>query len=337
MSKQPDLIAILGDGISARCCTRLLERSGIRVSVDTRQRSGNPAVMLSEATLNLLNDCLGERLPTDQYHPITRRIVAWGDNDAVSIKHSGIALGAHQLNKLLPQPVSGIGADTAADFRVFAATPFPESSHQSFGKRIGSSAEVVLLCKEESNACWIESLDSGWIFLIPTAHGQGWLLGVGAELDTLLSRSRYLQRRVVVAQPARAIFETAPRMLNRLSGPNWLACGTQAIAFDPICGDGTGQAAREAILAAAVIQALADRDCAETSCDKILTHYHSLLLASMRRHLRLCAQFYTSGGCTPWWQQQVSDLIKGFEWCSAQLEKLPEPKYELHNFRLIPR
>jgi len=47
-------------------------------------------------------------------------------------------------------------------------------------------------------------------------------------------------------------------MLARLRGPDWLACGTAAVAFDPICGDGTAQAMREAILGCAVITAIGE-------------------------------------------------------------------------------
>ena len=41
-----------------------------------------------------------------------------------------------------------------------------------------------------------------------------------------------------------------------MCGPGWLSCGTAALSFDPICGDGTGHAVREGILAAAVIFAV---------------------------------------------------------------------------------
>ena len=33
-----------------------------------------------------------------------------------------------------------------------------------------------------------------------------------------------------------------------VDGSGWLACGTAAMGFDPICGDGTGYAVREGIL-----------------------------------------------------------------------------------------
>jgi flavin-dependent dehydrogenase len=72
-----------------------------------------------------------------------------------------------------------------------------------------------------------------------------------------------------------------------------------AIAFDPICGDGSAQSVREAILAAAVIAHRGDRDA-------LATHYHSMLTASLRRHIQISGQFYATGGDTPWWREQVA-------------------------------
>ncbi|PYD68915.1 hypothetical protein CFR76_12530 [Komagataeibacter swingsii] len=126
-------------------------------------------------------------------------------------------------------------------------------------------------------------------------------------------------------------------MLECLAAPGWLACGNEAIAFDPLCGDGTAQAAREAILAAAVITAIMEYPDDPHAMETLLMHYRSMLLASMRRHLRFCAQFYSMGGNSPWWRTQISALATGFEWCSGQLAGLPQPRYELHGLRLVPR
>ncbi|WP_051292522.1 hypothetical protein [Acetobacter nitrogenifigens] len=206
-----------------------------------------------------------------------------------------------------------------------------------FGRRSGSAALVRLLRADENDACWIEALDHGWLFLIPTSLGGGWLLGVGGELPELVCQSRYISQRVEIISQKREIFETAPRMLTQLSGPGWLACGANAIAFDPLCGDGAGQAAREAILGAAVIQAVTERRQSRYEQAAVLLHYHSMLLASMRRHLRICAQFYHTGGKTGWWREQVETLAAGFEWCTERLAELSEPQYELHGLRLYPR
>ena len=48
-------------------------------------------------------------------------------------------------------------------------------------------------------------------------------------------------------------------------------------------------------------------------------------------------QFYASGGDGSWWRAQLADLAEGFDWCTARLAKMPEPRFELHGFRLVER
>ncbi len=69
----------------------------------------------------------------------------------------------------------------------------------------------------------------------------------------------------------------------------------------------------------------------------LLTHYESMLIASMRRHLQLSAQFYQSGGTGAWWRAQLAALAEGYDWCTARLAVLPEPRYDLRDLRLVPR
>ena len=65
-------------------------------------------------------------------------------------------------------------------------------------------------------------------------------------------------------------------MLDPLCDAGWLACGTAAMTFDPLCGDGTGNAVRESILAAAVIRAAA----AGESSERLIAHYRCRLLTA---------------------------------------------------------
>ena len=55
----------------------------------------------------------------------------------------------------------------------------------------------------DPDACWIESLENGWLFLVP-----GWLLAVGATAEALLGSSR-----VIAAEIARV-----RRQFRRVSG-----------------------------------------------------------------------------------------------------------------------
>jgi flavin-dependent dehydrogenase len=104
------------------------------------------------------------------------------------------------------------------------------------------------------------------------------------------------------------------------------------MAFDPLCGDGTGHAVREAILAAAVIRAIAEGG----DTDSLLAHYQKRLLAAFQKHLELCLRFYDPGHGGEWWQRESDAVRRGLAWCAAQRDPEPEFAYRLSGFELQP-
>jgi hypothetical protein len=113
------------------------------------------------------------------------------------------------------------------------------------------------------DSCWVESLARGWLFLLPVRSRRGVLIGVGPELDELLLESRFIGRQVGSLLARTRAAPGYPRIADPLCGPGWLACGTAALSFDPICGEGAGDAVREAILATAVLRRLNSADLKE--------------------------------------------------------------------------
>jgi hypothetical protein len=150
----------------------------------------------------------------------------------------------------------------------------------------------------------------------------------------LLGKSRVVAREIAHYASSSREFPAYARIASPLSGPGWLACGTAAMAFDPICGDGTAHAIREAILASAVIRALARGGDGEN----VLSHYAARLTAGFRRHLELCRGFYQSGGKSPLWRAELDAIDRGIGWCDTQLD--PQLKtgagfsYRLRGFEL---
>jgi hypothetical protein len=102
------------------------------------------------------------------------------------------------------------------------------------------------------------------------------------------------------------------------------------MSFDPICGEGAGNAVREAILASAVIGYAAN--CSDVG--GVLTHYSSRLLMGFLRHLQLCRSFYASVRRSDWWNGELAKLDEGIEWTRLRLSGLPESRYRLINFDL---
>ena len=126
-------------------------------------------------------------------------------------------------------------------------------------------------------------------------------------------------------------FPVAPRIASRMCGPCWLACGSAALGFDPLCGDGTAHAVREAILASAVIRAGE----AGEPVEPLLSHYEARLTMGFQRHLSLCREYYATGGAGAWWGEQREELERGLKWCAARLAGGALFRYQLKDFNLV--
>ena len=333
MSAAAATVLIRGGGVSVATAGRLLRCEGFElVGAGELVRSPAPVVMLSEAALALLRDIFDRPDLFRGRTPILRRIVAWGGGEPAILPHNAIVVTGAELAAELPLPLLP-APDGDVGFTLLGAPPFPDEALRHFGRRGAMAAAADLAAQADGQACHVEAIESGWLFLIPCGAGKAWLLGVGDTLDMLLGQSRLVSAQIGNLGPVAARFETAPRMLESLAGHDWLACGTTAIAFDPICGDGTAQAAREAILAAAVIAGI------ERGEDRsaLLGHYQAMLLAAMRRHLQISLPFYRSGGASPWWREQAAAVADGYAWCTARLATMPEPRFVLRGTRLMPR
>jgi flavin-dependent dehydrogenase len=170
------------------------------------------------------------------------------------------------------------------------------------------------------------------LFLIPNAPGTALVLGVGDPAESLLNNSRIIGKQIVKRGKAAGNFPAYPRILSSLCGDGWLACGTAAMAFDPLCGDGTSHAVREAILAAAIIQAAANGE----NPAELRSHYETRLLAGFGRHLALCSQFYKTGHHGAWWTQELKSLEEGMAYCGQQLRNRRDFRFQLNGFELQP-
>ncbi|AHE54783.1 hypothetical protein [Sphingomonas sanxanigenens] len=322
-------VMIRGGGVAAACCAHLLGLNRIAVTMAPADPAPAPVVMLSDMALGLIRDVFAAPDLFAGLPRITRRIVAWGGGDPVAMPHAAtIVAGAAAL-----LPVTETGGAATTDLTIHAAAPLPGGETRRFGARGATAAPVALRDPADASDCWIESVESGWLFLIPAGTGQAWLLSVGADMEAALRQSRHVARRVRLAEAPRQSFDPSPRIACPPSGADWIGCGTAAIAFDPICGDGTAQAVREAILVSAILAAIGDGGDAQA----LRAHHDAMLLATMRRHLQLCAPFYRTGGQGDWWRAAHDALAEGHDWCTTRLAHAPEPRYMLQGYRLAER
>jgi len=324
-------VRIRGDGVAAYCCAYLLSQSGFQIDWQPVDRPRLPVILLGDQGLALIRDIFNQPKLFADAPRIRKRTVAWGPaawgnaTTPSALEHSAIVVSEQiLLDAIRPPTTSPSSLD--AQWTIVAAKPLPPPAlEHCFGTRLASAVPVKLKESSDSDACWIESLEEGWLFLTP-----GWLLAVGGTPDKLLGKSRIVSAQIADCGLALSQFPAYPRISAPLCASDWLACGTAALAFDPICGDGTAHAIREAILASAVIRALADGG----PSDELLAHYEARLTAGFQRHLTLCRQFYASGGTGNFWRSELEALDRGIQWCHAALANRPGFRYQLRGFEL---
>src|ERR1700722_2977620 len=298
-------VLIRGDGIAARCCGHLLSQAGYRVSFEKMGRPRVPLIMLSAAAQNLIRDIFQRDDLFRDLPVIRKRIVAWG-SDAVELEHSAVVVS----EEILLDRLGMLSCEPQAGWTICAAPPWPaQTVEHRFGSRMASAVAVELKASAQRDACWIESLEDGWLFL-----NSGWLIAVRARPEELLSKSRLVGEQLARVEDAMVQFPASPRMVVPLGADSWISCGSAAISFDPLCGDGTAHAVREAILASAVIRAA---DAGEPIVD-LMSHYENRLTAGFQRHLAECLKFYSSGGNTEWWRAEALACVGGMGWCGQR-------------------
>lgn len=335
-------ILIRGEGVAASCCTQLLvDQPALRVIVGTAVRPKLPAIMLGEVTQRLLEDVFSRRDLLQGLPQVRKRVVLWGETaEALTLPHSAAVISEQDLldriHRRLPPVQREDHSDArthSAEWTIHTARPLPSPAvEHHFGSRMAAVADVKLRPGHDAEACWVESLEHGWLFLLPSEAGYGWLLAAGDAVESLLGKSRLVAGQIGEIGEVRGRFPAHPRMADPLCEPGWLACGTAAMSFDPLCGDGTGHAAREAILGAAVVRAASEG----ADADRLVAHYRTKLLAGFRRHLESCSGFYQSGHRGPWWTSELEELRRGREWCNRQLDVAARFQYRLNGFSLEP-
>jgi hypothetical protein len=327
-------VLVRGDGVAAYCCVHLLQQAGIPVALERLNRPRLPAIMLTEAALALLADIFGQKELFRNLPRISTRTVLWGPAEApVTLPHSAVVTSEKTLLASLHPAAADEECHNQPPWRVFASGPLPpECTEQRFGLRRARAAPVDL--RSGDPGCWTESTDDGWLFLIGLG-GTGWLLSSGAAAQAQLERSRLVAEQIQRLGEPGGEFLAHPRIVSPLAGKGaeeelWLACGTAALAFDPLCGDGTAHAVREAVLAVAVMRAIAGG----APASEVLAHYESRLLAGFQRHLAYCVNYYRTGGRSPWWSDELGALERGMDWCSGRSRQLPAFRYRLSGFSL---
>jgi hypothetical protein len=352
MSKPRDgqRVVLEGDGMASVCAARLLTDAGVSCVLERNARPKLAAILLGEQTQHLLRELFpipkadeGDEDLFEGFARISRRIVLWGDApEPLNLPHRGVVAPEGELLARLWRRVPALAsADPqqpvpAAGWRIQSTRAnIAADQERCFGSRRARFALVELREGAEPEACWVESVADGWLFLLSLGGGKATLIAVGDTdtVDQLLAGSRLVATQVgrTLQEPSAPI-PAYPRLLRSLVEGGRVACGTAAMSFDPLCGEGAGNAVREAFLAAALIRAgLAGADPAA-----LANHYTMRLTQGFLRHLQICLQFYSTGGSGRFWEREGDSLRKGIQSLQAELNAMRATGFKLVDRDLVP-
>jgi hypothetical protein len=315
-------VHIEGEGVAAACCAQLFAVSGQPFTSARAVRPKLGAVLLSRQTVALLDEIFPSIDLLSVGHPIQKRVVAWGPAaEPITLPHSALVISEADLLTRLWAQVPAAAESAAAEWKLLSSVS-SGLKQQAFGTRIASVARVLVNRDVDQSACWIESVDSGWLFLLPRGENEAaTLIAVGEMHGALLGQSRIIADLIGALEGPAVEFPAYPRIAVPLCGNGWLACGAAAIGFDPLCGEGTGNAARQAYLATAIIASLRKGEPVED----LLAHYTSRQMHGFLRHLQICLGFYQSAGAGAFWQSETAMLQHGIEWVGKVLREHARP------------
>jgi hypothetical protein len=329
-------IGVQGAGVAALCCLRLLDGQAHRMETSAEAAPGClPSLLVSQSTQKLLADIFRDSHLFDAAPRIRQRVVAWGSREPVALPHEAIVISEDALLQLLDSRLQVPPTHTTAslDWTILTARSAPalaSAAYRHFGARTAQIHRVDLTPHAEPETCWIESTPQGWLFLLATGSASGSLLAVGDSAASLLAHSSLVAAKVQQLHVLAGEFPAYPRILGQLCATGWLACGSAAMAFDPLCGEGTGNAAREAILACAAARAIQEGESAEA----VLSEYDARLKLGFLRHLENCREFYVSDFQTEFWPAARHGIEQGLAWTRGQFAAGQSPKFRLVDFAL---
>lgn len=353
-------VSIVGDGVTALCCARLLRNKGWEVTLFKRRQQSSVPVVLNSVTIQLISDIFGD---ADHIfagtQPINRHYADWDSDLAGQFSASpGLALHGNDLSARLSEvstrdPQLRVRIGTPPDkFRkagewVIYAMNVPDSSNLNsikscrYGRRSAILSEVTLLHGVDWTTSWTEATPKGWLFLAPLGNGHALLQAVVPKpsvqtshtLHHLLDLSQKIKHLIRGVETEAKTIPCAPAKLAEFSGDHWLAIGGLACSYDPICGDGTGYAIRGAILAAAALDAT-ERG---TASDTFLDYYKLRTTFAFYTHIRACLSIYSRAGFNRSWNDELSVMKKGLHDLEQELSRTRSIEYGLNGFDLVRR
>ncbi|WP_156372347.1 hypothetical protein [Arthrobacter sp. Leaf337] len=306
-----------------------------------------PAVLLNPITCTLLTQVWGQSDLLSDAIPLRRRRVAWGDAAAVDVPDPGMSVGGAALLDRLEHEftarVAGRPMIALEHSWVLDARGRPRGEHEGnrpAGHRCIIAAEIDAAPEAGGDTAVIASVREGWVFALPASNGRMLVQAMVAEAPadpaatlTHILAATALPLRPLLAVPGLfpsgpVVFPAAPGLAPRLAEPGRLRVGDRGVAVDPLCGDGTGNAVRAALLACACAAAVEEG----APEDAVLAHYENRLHTAYAAHLRTCIALYQQAFNSAAWRAELGAM-------RASLARIPQRRpaaYGLAGRSLVP-
>lgn len=312
-------VVISGSGVAAIACHALFRRFGWRTFSGQPPASAGaqtvPFVALNELTWGLLRDVFG-KTPPEPCGTDRRIVVNHSSAEVSTVRETRFVVPAEAVRFQEFMPLS---EDAPADAHLVETADRADrkdaAAWLSSGSRVSWMRSARSLAVEAERSLVLEFVPDGWVFWMPTGARRGivqWMLPDSAGGDDLcaeLWRTTKFIRKWAVPQGAwitRALPSSA-RIGQGLMSRDAARCGSAAMRFDPISGDGIGASLRSSILACAAVRYMAEQP---GDVSLVSRHYESRMLRAFRDHIASCSQYYSAAGLSRRWgheRQTISE------------------------------
>lgn len=310
-------IDIAGGGVAASVCALLAARAGHHVYAEPVIDLPERIVAVPRATVDLVEELTGiqvSRVLPSRW--LGKRCVAWGEQHFSDIPHETLVFDAQALARTIYSRIeTGASArpaprnDPDRRWKLEAGGRGAGARRIVAGARQAAVGWVAHVPALDESAMLVACLPQGWLVACPHPAGGISLAAVHpapaglTPHDALMQAVDYLWPGCGLGVETRGHrwIPATPSFAPDCVSPTHIAVGEAAITFDPILGDGVGQAVRTALLARSVMAAIAGG----ASANDCLAHYRSRLAHAFALHVRNSAAHYGVAWNFAVWREEI--------------------------------
>ncbi len=333
-------IGILGSGPAATIAASVFRRVGLSAStIDEPASVDARLVSLNLPTLMLIDDLYGSDAVTRMAAlgvTIKRRVVGWTEGAAVPMDEHALIVPLSAFAEL--EPVSPALPDRQSTLDLIVEAYGRRANEgEAAGVRFAFVWRLQDTVLPERETCFIQAVTGGWVFVAPAPDG-GLMIQVVTPSDNVDEARAVLFRALahlpfefrtdeaLTLSPFR--FDAAPRLQPERTDGH-AAIGDQAIALDPVSGDGIGHIFRAVVLLGALLKD--DRHYGSST----RTLFQSRLRKSFIAHLETCERYYSQIVDRESWSSTVWAMRRNRLALQLQSDREPSRAYCLDRTDII--